>query len=137
MGTRRGNVYILDFNGNMNQAFAKHNNVVTELSIDDRGEFIASCSLSGMKTTEIVLSRYSLFLAPLGKIHIHPVFGNTSDSASFSFKRPILSIALEPDYYRSNTREFVCGGRSEELILSKKGKVVYTHEGRTKHTKTA
>lgn len=49
MGTRRGNVYILDFNGNMNQAFAKHDNVVTELSIDDRGEFIASSSLSGME----------------------------------------------------------------------------------------
>ena len=48
MGTRRARVYILDFNGNKNQTFSIHDNVINELSIDDRGEFIASCSLSGM-----------------------------------------------------------------------------------------
>lgn len=127
MGTRRGNVYILDFNGNMNQAFAKHDNVVTELSIDDRGEFIASSSLSGMelhlyKIQIILCWKYLiLFFVYTGKVVIHSVFAGSSDSSSFSFKRPILSVALEPDYYKSNTKEFVVGGRSEELILSKKG----------------
>ena len=48
MGTRRGRVYILDFNGNKNQSFNHHESAISELSIDDRGEFIASSCLSGM-----------------------------------------------------------------------------------------
>jgi vacuolar protein sorting-associated protein 41 len=47
MGTRKGRVYILDVNGNMNQTFSNHDSSISELSIDDRGEFIATSSLSG------------------------------------------------------------------------------------------
>ena len=50
MGTRKGKVYILDFNGNTNQTFSNHDSAISELSIDERGEFIASCSLSGTYT---------------------------------------------------------------------------------------
>ena len=43
-----------------------------------------------------------------------------------SVKRPVLAVALDPLYQKNGNKEFVFGGKSEELILNKKGLVFYT-----------
>ena len=35
--------------------------------------------------------------------------------------RPIMAAALDPDYHRNGNKEYVCGGRAEEIGLVKKG----------------
>jgi WD40 repeat protein len=49
LGTHLGYVYILDFEGHTNQQhiFRPHTGSVNDLSIDEYGEYIASCSNDG------------------------------------------------------------------------------------------
>ena len=35
--------------------------------------------------------------------------------------RPIMAASLDPDYHRNGNKEYVCGGRAEEIGLVKKG----------------
>jgi vacuolar protein sorting-associated protein 41 len=51
MGTQWGNVHILDFNGNLNRTLKFHSAGINELSVDDYGEYIASCSNDGKQRT--------------------------------------------------------------------------------------
>lgn len=37
------------------------------------------------------------------------------------FKRPVRSVALDPDYGRSSSRRVVSGGMAGHLILNEKG----------------
>lgn len=60
LGTHFGHVYILDFNGNQIKKVSAHSVTVNELSIDDSGDFLASCSDDGMKRLY-----FSLCLFPL------------------------------------------------------------------------
>ena len=56
MGTQSGNVHILDFNGNLNRTFKHHTFSINELSVDDCGEYIASCSNDGWELLFVSLS---------------------------------------------------------------------------------
>ncbi len=49
LGTRSGMVFVLDFNGNKIKQFACHSLTVNEISVDDTGEYVASCSDDGNK----------------------------------------------------------------------------------------
>ena len=53
-------------------------------------------------------------------MNVNPLYGE-GESLSYSSGRPVLSVALNPDFYRQNTKEYVCGGKSGDLILNKKG----------------
>ena len=55
----------------------------------------------------------------LGQVVIHSL--NTPESYSFDHKRPMRSIALEPNFSKRGTRSFVCGGLAGNLILHEKG----------------
>lgn len=48
LGTHWGAVHVLDFEGNVIKTFRKHSATVTDVSIDDAGEFLASASDDGM-----------------------------------------------------------------------------------------
>ena len=50
---------------------------------------------------------------------ISSLYGN--DQVVHTHKRPILTVALDPEYHRKQTRRFVCGGRAGQLILCSKG----------------
>lgn len=45
----------------------------------------------------------------------------TDEIQHYNYKRPVKSVALDPDYARKKTRQFVSGGMAEQLIMSEKG----------------
>ncbi|KAJ3188513.1 Vacuolar protein sorting-associated protein 41 [Irineochytrium annulatum] len=100
LGTHWGIVHILDLNGNDVKRFECHSATINEVSIDTQGEFVASAGDDG-------------------KIVINSLY--TTESWPHKHRRPMKSIALEPDYSRKTTRQFACGGTAEELLLCGKG----------------
>ncbi|KAG0031903.1 Vacuolar protein sorting-associated protein 41 [Podila clonocystis] len=100
MGTHWGVVHIMDFEGNENQKFQAHQATVNDLSVDLEGEYIASASDDG-------------------KVVINGLF--TQEHQVFNYKRPVKAVALEPDYAKSTSKQFVSGGMAGQLILNEKG----------------
>ncbi|CEP10790.1 hypothetical protein [Parasitella parasitica] len=100
LGTHWGAVHILDFEGNVIKSFRNHSATVNDISIDKSDEFVASASDDG-------------------KVFIYALY--TPEIQSFNYKRPVKSVALDPDYARKSTRQFVSGGMAEQLIMSEKG----------------
>ncbi|KAF9386684.1 Vacuolar protein sorting-associated protein 41, partial [Podila verticillata] len=100
MGTHWGVVHIMDFEGNENQKFQAHQATVNDLSVDLEGEYVASASDDG-------------------KVVINGLF--TQEHHVFNYKRPIKAVALEPDYAKSTSKQFVSGGMAGQLILNEKG----------------
>jgi hypothetical protein len=54
-----------------------------------------------------------------GQIAIHSL--STPESYSFDLKRPMRTVALEPNFSKRNTRAFVCGGMAGNLVMYEKG----------------
>jgi WD40 repeat protein len=48
-------VYLLDFTGNMIKKYSNHSAAVNEISIDETGEYLASCSDDGAFTFPLPL----------------------------------------------------------------------------------
>eukprot|EP01119_Soliformovum_irregulare_P019120 TRINITY_DN5998_c0_g1_i1.p1 TRINITY_DN5998_c0_g1~~TRINITY_DN5998_c0_g1_i1.p1 ORF type:complete len:882 (+),score=254.78 TRINITY_DN5998_c0_g1_i1:60-2705(+) len=100
LGTHWGFVFVLDFNGNEIKRFSRHSATINELSIDDTGEFIASCSDDG-------------------KVCINALY--TSEAFEYEHHRPVISVALDPLFSRKATRSFAEGGRAGQLVINSKG----------------
>ena len=60
-----------------------------------------------------------------GLVHIQSISFSTSvqnsENYTFDFKRPMRTVALEPNFARKSTRAFVCGGLAGILTLKEKG----------------
>ena len=69
LGTKKGVVAILDFNGNQTHQYRPHTHAVKQVTVDTTGEFIGSCSEDG----NVVI--YGLF---------------TKELVTHSFGRPVL-----------------------------------------------
>ena len=54
-----------------------------------------------------------------GQVVVHSL--TTPETYSFDLKRPMKTIALEPNFARKSTRAFVYGGLAGSLILREKG----------------
>lgn len=67
----------------------------------------------------MVLSSVSSSVTHIGRVVIHGLY--TNETTDFSYRSPILSVALDPNYARSKKRSFVCGGRAGNLVLNVKG----------------
>ena len=96
LGTVSGAVYMLDFNGYLIKSFKPHEKRVNGLSVDQNGDFVASCSDDG-------------------KVVIVNLFGD--DVSSHSYPREVLSVALHPQYSKKR-RTFCCGGRANEFLVN-------------------
>lgn len=46
---------------------------------------------------------------------------STTETYSFDLKRPMRTVAFEPNFAKRNTRSFVCGGLAGNLTLYEKG----------------
>jgi WD40 repeat protein len=90
----------LDFNGNEIKRFTCHSATINELSIDEAGEFIASCSDDG-------------------KVCINGLY--TGEVSEFEYQRPIISISLDPQFGKKTSRSFAYGGRAGQLVINSKG----------------
>lgn len=102
LGTHWGVVHVLDHQGNniREKEFPSHTTTVNEISIDDNGDYIASCSDDG------VVSINGLYTSE----------HNTKSTHDF----PVRSVALDPQFGRKRDRQYVLGG-SDQLILYEKG----------------
>lgn len=55
----------------------------------------------------------------LGQVVVHSL--STPESYTFDMKRPMRTVALEPNFAKRSTRGVVCGGLAGNLILREKG----------------
>eukprot|EP01116_Phalansterium_solitarium_P018877 TRINITY_DN5135_c0_g1_i4.p2 TRINITY_DN5135_c0_g1~~TRINITY_DN5135_c0_g1_i4.p2 ORF type:complete len:200 (+),score=41.25 TRINITY_DN5135_c0_g1_i4:95-694(+) len=101
MGTHFGVVHVLDFIGVEIRRLPTNTTTIKALSIDDSGEWIASCSDDG-------------------KVCIHGIESN--DSFQYDYGRPVMAVALDPQFGRGKKhQQFASGGREGVLFLNHSG----------------
>ena len=59
----------------------------------------------------------------LGQVVVYSL--STAEKYFFDMKRPMRTVAMEPNFGRRSTRAFVCGGLSGALVLREKGWLGY------------
>ena len=89
---------------------------IVDVVMDPLGEFVGTASIDGASFTHAHSPLTNLLV---GQVVIHSL--NTPESYSFDHKRPMRSIALEPNFSKRGTRSFVCGGLAGNLVLHEKG----------------
>ncbi|XP_046741986.1 vacuolar protein sorting-associated protein 41 homolog isoform X1 [Diprion similis] len=101
LGTHWGMIHILDHKGNIirSKTLQAHTVAVNQISIDQNGDFIGSCSDDG-------------------KVVIYGLY-STENNHNMSMERLVKSIALDPYYYKTGSgRRFLTG--DSKLILYEK-----------------
>lgn len=102
LGMHGGMVYILDHQGNniRSKELELHRDTVTQLSIDEQGDHLASCSRDG-------------------KVVVHGLYSSDHNQV-LVFDRPVGAVAIDPNFYRSGSgRRFVTG--IDKVVLHTKG----------------
>ncbi|KAL5007431.1 hypothetical protein ScPMuIL_016237 [Solemya velum] len=115
LGTHWGIIHILDHTGNniRDKELLVHTTTVNQISIDDNGDNIASCSDDG-------------------RVIITGLF-TTDNNQNVTFDRPVKAVALDPMFYKSGSgKHYVTG--DDKLILNEKGflnrnKKIELHQG--------
>ncbi|KAI0345141.1 vacuolar protein sorting-associated protein 41 [Trametopsis cervina] len=100
LGTHAGILHVLDLQGERIKSVKPHTASITDICVDETADFIATASLDGQITI------YSL---------------NTPEVYRFDQKRPMRTVALEPNFAKRSGRAFVCGGMSGNLTMHEKG----------------
>ncbi|GAA5865395.1 hypothetical protein JCM1840_001554 [Sporobolomyces johnsonii] len=100
LGSHNGAIYVLNPEGILLKTFRPHSAMVNDLSVDILSEFVASASMDG-------------------KVAIHSL--TSTETYVFDLQRPMRCVALEPNFGKRSTRQFVSGGMAGSLILSEKG----------------
>ncbi|KAJ7699646.1 hypothetical protein B0H17DRAFT_1049120 [Mycena rosella] len=110
MGTHGGIVHILDLSGARIKSYKPHMASVIDIAMDETAEYVATASIDG-------------------QVVIH----SQSESYAFDLKRPMRTVALEPNFAKRASRAFVCGGMAGNLVLHEKGwlghKETVLHQG--------
>lgn len=99
LGMHSGMIYVLTREGHLEKVFRFHSAAVLDLVFDTHGEFVGSAGMDGM-------------------VAIASLSG--SEQYQFDFRRPMRTIALEPQFGRRSSRAFVCGGLSGVLVHREK-----------------
>ncbi|KAG2030660.1 hypothetical protein BDR03DRAFT_177621 [Suillus americanus] len=100
LGTHNGIVHIVDLTGKRIKSYKPHQASVSDTEFDSTSDFVATASIDG----QVVIQSLS-----------------THESYMFDMKRPIRTVALEPNFAKKSTRSFVCGGMAGTLVLREKG----------------
>ncbi|KAJ8501707.1 hypothetical protein ONZ51_g465 [Trametes cubensis] len=104
LGTHGGMLHILDLSGQHIKSFTAHSASVSDISMDVTGDFIATASIDG-------------------QVVVHSLSG--AEAPSFNLKRPVRTVALEPNFAKSGSRSVISGGMAGNLILHEKGWLGY------------
>lgn len=102
VGTQWGSIFIMDHVGNVIDTtdIICHSTTVNQISIDNSGEYLASCSDDG-------------------KVIINGLY-TTEDNQVMNFDRPIKSVAIDPNYGKSGSnKQFVTG--DSKVVLHERG----------------
>ncbi|KAI3605006.1 vacuolar protein sorting 41 [Moniliophthora roreri] len=105
LGTHAGFVHLLDLSGKRIKSYKPHSASVVDISVDSTSDFIGTVSIDGQV---VIISLTS------------------KESYSFDLRRPMRTVALEPNFGKRNTRGFVCGGLAGTLVLREKGWLGHT-----------
>ena len=97
-------VHVLSYTGDKINSYRPHGANITDIKLDEEGDFIATSSFEG-------------------RVMIHSL--TSPESYAFDYKRPMMAIALEPGFGKKASRSFVCGGLAGNLILQEKGWLGY------------
>eukprot|EP00741_Cyanophora_paradoxa_P003567 tig00000093_g3465.t1 len=109
VGTQKGRVLVVDTEEGLEiKRINAHTGPVRDISVDDAGEHIASCSDSG-------------------KVAVHGLY--TDSRNEFTFGQAVLTVALDPDYTRKRTAvvnvgaatQVYSGGAAGQLVVTSKG----------------
>ncbi|PPR01596.1 hypothetical protein CVT26_013335 [Gymnopilus dilepis] len=98
--THAGIIHILDLSGKRIKSYKPHLASVVDISLDTTADFVATASIDG-------------------QVVVHSL--STPEHYSFDIKRPMRTVAMEPNFAKKGTRAFVCGGLSGTLVLREKG----------------
>ncbi|KAF8211727.1 vacuolar assembling protein VPS41 [Mycena galopus ATCC 62051] len=98
LGTHGGIVHILDLTGTRIKSYKPHMASIIDIAMDETAEYVATASIDG-------------------QVVIH----SQSESYAFDLKRPMRSVALEPNFAKRTTRAFICGGMAGNLVMHEKG----------------
>ncbi|KAJ7583660.1 vacuolar assembling protein VPS41 [Mycena floridula] len=101
LGTHAGFLHILDLSGKRIRSYRHHNASIVDISMDSTGDWIGTASIDG----NVVIVSLS----------------TPTETYPFDLKRPMRTIALEPNFAKRSTRAFVCGGLAGALTLREKG----------------
>ncbi|KDR84343.1 hypothetical protein GALMADRAFT_237137 [Galerina marginata CBS 339.88] len=100
MGTHAGIIHVLDLSGKRIKSYKPHVASIIDISLDVTADFVASASIDG-------------------QVVVHSL--STPENYSFDMKRPMRTVAMEPNFAKRSTRAFVCGGLSGALVMREKG----------------
>ncbi|CAN7997626.1 unnamed protein product [Ixodes hexagonus] len=113
LGMHSGVIHILDHQGNKSKELRLHNQTVHQISIDEKGDHLASCSSDG-------------------KVVVHGLY-SPDNNQLLTFDRAVGAVAIDPNFYRSGTgRRFITG--NDKVLLYEKSflsryKVTILHQG--------
>ncbi|KAF8180219.1 vacuolar assembling protein VPS41 [Pholiota molesta] len=100
LGTHAGIIHILDLTGKRIKSYKPHLASVVDISLDATADFVATASIDG-------------------QVVVHSL--STPENYSFDMKRPMRTVAMEPNFAKKSSRAFVCGGLSGALVMREKG----------------
>ncbi|TCD63875.1 Vacuolar protein sorting-associated protein 41 [Steccherinum ochraceum] len=100
LGTHAGIVHVLDMSGQRIKSVKPHSASIIDICTDETSDFIATASMDG-------------------QVVIHSM--STPEAYSFDMKRPMRTVALEPNFAKRSSRAFICGGMAGNLVLHEKG----------------
>uniref|UniRef100_A0A4W3J8U8 Vacuolar protein sorting-associated protein 41 homolog n=1 Tax=Callorhinchus milii TaxID=7868 RepID=A0A4W3J8U8_CALMI len=94
LGTHQGKVYLLDIQGNKTQQFDISSVKVNQISLDESGEHVGICTEDG-------------------KVQVFGLY--TREGFHENFDCPIKIVALNPQFGRSSSKQFITGGNKLQL----------------------
>ncbi|THG97740.1 hypothetical protein EW026_g4314 [Hermanssonia centrifuga] len=97
LGTHAGIVHVLDLAGEVVKSVKPHSASIIDICMDETADFIGTASIDG----QVVI--YSL---------------STPEVYSFDKKRPMRTLALEPQFAKRSTRAFVCGAAPVKTLTA-------------------
>ena len=116
--THAGIIHILDITGKRIKSYKPHLASVVDISLDATADFVATASIDGRFSFYCCLF---LLLSDFTFIRTGRCPFITPESYTFDMKRPMRTVAMEPNFAKRGTRAFVCGGLSGALVMREKG----------------
>ena len=108
--------------GHRLKSYKPHSASIIDICTDETSDFIATASMDGTCSPCARTTNLSSLLV-VGQVAIHSVA--TPEVYSFDMKRPMRTVALEPNFAKSSTRSLISGGMAGNLVLHEKGWLGY------------
>lgn len=109
--------------GDRPSIYELHDTPVEDISIDVKGEYIASCAGGTVMVVMCIACclLYSMLqnILRIGKVVILGIM--TGEKLVHNYTRPVKTIALDPFYFSKNTRQIATGGVEGKVLLNQPG----------------